>query len=166
MYLVNGKIDHLTPIGNLYLRWNPARPTGRVARVYPDDGHIAAKNEREWGPAAWTLAARRADAGHEAESGREAGGGESKTEEEGCGEKESASQEKSREEKSSQESGEEEVTQPLGRPPRSARRTLLFFSAARANGCSSRAVSHGAHGEKQKRRHKGHEGHEGKTTNN
>jgi hypothetical protein len=21
--------------------------------VYPDDGHIAAKNEREWGPAAW-----------------------------------------------------------------------------------------------------------------
>ena len=26
---------------------------GRVARVYPDDGHIAAKNEREWGPASW-----------------------------------------------------------------------------------------------------------------
>jgi hypothetical protein len=24
-----------------------------VARVYADDGHIAAKNEREWGPAAW-----------------------------------------------------------------------------------------------------------------
>jgi hypothetical protein len=21
--------------------------------VYADDGHIAAKNEREWGPAAW-----------------------------------------------------------------------------------------------------------------
>ena len=28
-------------------------PTGRVARVYADDGHIAAKNEREWAPAAW-----------------------------------------------------------------------------------------------------------------
>ena len=28
-------------------------PATRVARVYPDDGHIAAKNEREWGPAAW-----------------------------------------------------------------------------------------------------------------
>ena len=28
-------------------------PTGRLARVYPDDGHIAAKNEKEWGPAAW-----------------------------------------------------------------------------------------------------------------
>ena len=53
MYLVNGKIDHLTPIGNLYLALESGPPTGRVARVYPDDGHIAAKNEREWGPAAW-----------------------------------------------------------------------------------------------------------------
>ena len=53
MYLVNGKIDHLTPIGNLYLLLESGPPTGRVARVYPDDGHIAAKNEREWGPAAW-----------------------------------------------------------------------------------------------------------------
>ena len=53
MFLVNGKIDHLTPIGNLYLALESGPPTGRVARVYPDDGHIAAKNEREWGPAAW-----------------------------------------------------------------------------------------------------------------
>ena len=53
MYLVNGKIDHLTPIGNLYLALESGPPTGRVARVYPDDGHIAAKNEREWGPASW-----------------------------------------------------------------------------------------------------------------
>lgn len=53
MYLVNGKVDHLTPIGNLYLALECGPPTGRVARVYPDDGHIAAKNEREWGPAAW-----------------------------------------------------------------------------------------------------------------
>ncbi len=53
MYLVNGKIDHLTPIGNLYLALESGPPTGRVARVYPDDGHIAAKSEREWGPAAW-----------------------------------------------------------------------------------------------------------------
>ena len=52
-YLVNGKVDHLTPIGNLYLALESGPPTGRVARVYPDDGHIAAKNEREWGPAAW-----------------------------------------------------------------------------------------------------------------
>jgi esterase FrsA len=53
MYLVNGKVDHLTPIGNLYLALECGPPTGRVARVYPDDGHIAAKNEREWAPAAW-----------------------------------------------------------------------------------------------------------------
>lgn len=54
MFLVNGKQDHLTPIGNLYLALESGPPTGRVARVYPDDGHIAARNEREWGPAAWT----------------------------------------------------------------------------------------------------------------
>jgi esterase FrsA len=53
MLLINGKQDHLTPIGNLYLLLESGPPTGRVARVYPDDGHIAAKNEREWGPAAW-----------------------------------------------------------------------------------------------------------------
>jgi hypothetical protein len=53
MYLVNGKVDHLTPIGNLYLLLESGPPTGRVARVYADDGHIAARNEREWGPAAW-----------------------------------------------------------------------------------------------------------------
>ena len=53
MYLVNGKVDHLTPIGNLYLALESGPPTGRVARVYADDGHIAARNEREWGPASW-----------------------------------------------------------------------------------------------------------------
>jgi pimeloyl-ACP methyl ester carboxylesterase len=53
MYLVNGKQDHLTPIGNLYMALESGPPTGRVARVYPDDGHIAARNEREWGPASW-----------------------------------------------------------------------------------------------------------------
>jgi dipeptidyl aminopeptidase/acylaminoacyl peptidase len=53
MLLINGKKDHLTPIGNLYLLLESGPPTGRVARVYADDGHIAAKNEREWAPAAW-----------------------------------------------------------------------------------------------------------------
>ena len=53
MLLINGKQDHLTPIGNLYMLLESGPPTGRVARVYPDDGHIAAKNEREWAPAAW-----------------------------------------------------------------------------------------------------------------
>ncbi len=53
MYLVNGKIDHLTPIGNLYMLLESGPADGRVARVYPDDGHIAARNERVWAPAAW-----------------------------------------------------------------------------------------------------------------
>jgi fermentation-respiration switch protein FrsA (DUF1100 family) len=53
MYLVNGKVDHLTPIGNIYLLLESGPPTGRVARVYADDGHIAARNEKEWAPAAW-----------------------------------------------------------------------------------------------------------------
>ncbi len=53
MLLINGKQDHLSPIGNLYLALESGPPAGRVARVYPDDGHIAAKSEREWGPTAW-----------------------------------------------------------------------------------------------------------------
>jgi tetratricopeptide (TPR) repeat protein len=53
MYLVNGKVDHLTPIGNIYMLLESGPPTGRVARVYADDGHIAARNEKEWAPAAW-----------------------------------------------------------------------------------------------------------------
>jgi len=62
MFLVNGKVDHLTPIGNLYLLLESGPPTGRVARVYADDGHIAARNEREWGPAGWRLLREQLDA--------------------------------------------------------------------------------------------------------
>jgi pimeloyl-ACP methyl ester carboxylesterase len=51
--LINGKHDHLSPIGELYLALESGPPTSRVARVYPDDGHIAARNESEWGPATW-----------------------------------------------------------------------------------------------------------------
>jgi len=53
MLLINGKQDHLTPIGNLYMLLENGPPTGRTARIYSDDGHIAAKNERQWAPAAW-----------------------------------------------------------------------------------------------------------------
>lgn len=54
MFLINGKIDHLSPIGNLYLLLESGPPNGRVARVYADDGHIAAQHEKEWGPAVWS----------------------------------------------------------------------------------------------------------------
>jgi fermentation-respiration switch protein FrsA (DUF1100 family) len=53
MLLINGKQDHLTPIGNLYMLLESGPPTGRTARVYENDGHIAAKNESEWAPAGW-----------------------------------------------------------------------------------------------------------------
>lgn len=52
--LINGKHDHLAPIGELYVALESGPPTGRVARVYPDDGHIAARSEPQWGPAMWT----------------------------------------------------------------------------------------------------------------
>lgn len=51
--LINGKLDHLSPIGELYLALESGPPTSRTARVYEDDGHIAARSEPEWGPAAW-----------------------------------------------------------------------------------------------------------------
>lgn len=51
--LINGKKDHLSPIGELYLALESGPPTSRTARVYPDDGHIAARSEPEWGPATW-----------------------------------------------------------------------------------------------------------------
>lgn len=51
--LINGKKDHLSPIGELYLALESGPPTSRIARVYPDDGHIAARSEPEWGPATW-----------------------------------------------------------------------------------------------------------------
>jgi hypothetical protein len=35
---INGKHDHLSPIGELYLALESGPPTGRVARVYPEDG--------------------------------------------------------------------------------------------------------------------------------
>ena len=50
---INGKQDHLTPIGELYLLLESGPPTGRLGRVYPDDGHIAARSERQWGPPTW-----------------------------------------------------------------------------------------------------------------
>jgi pimeloyl-ACP methyl ester carboxylesterase len=54
LLLINGKHDHLSPIGELYLALESGPPTSRVARVYAEDGHIAARNEPEWGPAAWS----------------------------------------------------------------------------------------------------------------
>jgi dienelactone hydrolase len=52
--MVNGKLDHLAPIGNIYFMLENGPATGRQARVYADDGHCAFKHVGEWGPASFT----------------------------------------------------------------------------------------------------------------
>ena len=49
--MINGKQDHLAPIGNIYYMFEHGPVTGREARIYPDDGHCAFKYRKEWGPA-------------------------------------------------------------------------------------------------------------------
>ncbi len=49
--MINGKHDHLAPIGNIYYMLEHGPATGREARVYADDGHCAFKNFDHWAPA-------------------------------------------------------------------------------------------------------------------
>ncbi len=51
--MINGKLDHLAPIGNIYFMFEHGPPTGREARVYADAGHCAFKYQPEWGPASF-----------------------------------------------------------------------------------------------------------------
>lgn len=51
--MINGKLDHLAPIGNIYFMLEHGPVTGREARVYPDAGHCAFKYYREWAPASF-----------------------------------------------------------------------------------------------------------------
>ncbi|GIU91717.1 MAG: hypothetical protein KatS3mg011_0623 [Acidimicrobiia bacterium] len=51
--MINGKHDHLAPIGNIYFMFEHGPVTGKEARVYPDDGHCAFKHVGEWGPASF-----------------------------------------------------------------------------------------------------------------
>jgi len=51
--MINGKHDHLAPIGNIYFMLEHGPVTGREARVYPDAGHCAFKYYREWAPASF-----------------------------------------------------------------------------------------------------------------
>ena len=51
--MINGKHDHLAPIGNIYFMLEHGPVTGREARVYPDDGHCAFRHYREWAPASF-----------------------------------------------------------------------------------------------------------------
>ena len=47
--MINGKLDHLAPIGNIYFMLENGPVTGREARIYPDAGHCAFKYFDHWG---------------------------------------------------------------------------------------------------------------------
>jgi pimeloyl-ACP methyl ester carboxylesterase len=53
--MINGKLDHLAPIGNIYFMLETGPATGKEARVYTDAGHCAFKYQDHWAPAtfAW-----------------------------------------------------------------------------------------------------------------
>lgn len=51
--MINGKRDHLAPIGNIYYMLEHGPVTGKEARIYPDDGHCAFKHVQDWGPASF-----------------------------------------------------------------------------------------------------------------
>jgi len=50
LLMINGKHDHLAPIGNIYFMLEHGPVTGREARIYPDGGHCAFKYYQEWAP--------------------------------------------------------------------------------------------------------------------
>ncbi len=55
VFMINGKHDHLAPIGNIYFMLEHGPATGKEARVYADAGHCAFKHQSHWAPAtfAW-----------------------------------------------------------------------------------------------------------------
>jgi pimeloyl-ACP methyl ester carboxylesterase len=51
--MINGKRDHLAPIGNIYFMLEGGPVAGKEVRVYPDAGHCAFEHSREWAPASF-----------------------------------------------------------------------------------------------------------------
>jgi pimeloyl-ACP methyl ester carboxylesterase len=51
VFMINGKLDHLAPIGNIYFMLEHGPATGKEARVYADAGHCAFKYHDHWAPA-------------------------------------------------------------------------------------------------------------------
>lgn len=65
--MINGKHDHLAPIGNIYFMLESGPVTSRTARIYADAGHCAFKYQADWGPASfrWLKEKLTADSRHE-----------------------------------------------------------------------------------------------------
>jgi pimeloyl-ACP methyl ester carboxylesterase len=59
LLMINGKRDHLAPIGNIHFMLENGPVGGREARIYPDAGHCAFEHQREWAPAAFAWLARK-----------------------------------------------------------------------------------------------------------
>ena len=53
VFMINGKLDHLAPIGNIYFMLEHGPATGKEARVYADAGHCAFKYQDDWAPASF-----------------------------------------------------------------------------------------------------------------
>lgn len=53
VFMINGKHDHLAPIGNIYFMLESGPPARRSARIYPDAGHCAFKYQSDWAPASF-----------------------------------------------------------------------------------------------------------------
>lgn len=59
--MINGKLDHLAPIGNIYHVLEHGPVTGKEARVFADAGHCAFKYQSDWGPASFAWLADKLD---------------------------------------------------------------------------------------------------------
>jgi pimeloyl-ACP methyl ester carboxylesterase len=57
--MINGKRDHLAPIGNIYYMLEHGPVAGKEARVYPEAGHCAFEHSREWAPASFAWLAEK-----------------------------------------------------------------------------------------------------------
>jgi pimeloyl-ACP methyl ester carboxylesterase len=53
LLMINGKKDHLAPIGNIYYILENGPVTGKEVRIYPDAGHCAFKYFDDWAPASF-----------------------------------------------------------------------------------------------------------------
>lgn len=57
--MLNGKHDHLAPIGNIYFMLEHGPAVGKEARVYADAGHCAFKYFDDWAPASFAWLAEK-----------------------------------------------------------------------------------------------------------
>ncbi len=57
--MINGKHDHLAPVGNIHFMLENGPVGQRSARIYADAGHCAFKYYSDWGPASFTWLAEK-----------------------------------------------------------------------------------------------------------